>query len=128
MGRGGGGALALQLRTLGSSHTGRGVDEARRGYPLPAPSTGRAAGIHAAGDVSAKARRGEKAKGPQVKCPGCGALVLIREDARTLQEVVDERMRAALARFGKDVSAAALSLGISRSSVYRWMARKGVKP
>jgi transcriptional regulator of acetoin/glycerol metabolism len=103
--------MAPRRRAAGNG-AGAGPARARRGHH---PSS--FAGI-----------RGEKAKGPQVKCPGCGALVLIREDARTLQEVVDERMRAALARFGKDVSAAALSLGISRSSVYRWMARKGVKP
>jgi transcriptional regulator of acetoin/glycerol metabolism len=59
-----------------------------------------------------------------VKCPNCGHLVLLREDLRTLHELQDERMNAALQRYGKDVTAAARSLGISRSSVYRWLKRR----
>jgi transcriptional regulator of acetoin/glycerol metabolism len=59
-----------------------------------------------------------------VKCPNCGHLVLLREELRTLQELHDERMRAAMQRYGKDATAAARSLGISRSSVYRWLKRQ----
>ena len=61
------------------------------------------------------------------KCPACGHLVLLREDVRTLRDVVDERYRAALARFGNDYTAAALSLGVSRSTFYRWAERNGIR-
>ena len=114
--------VALHLRHVGAAHTRRGG----------------AAGItHAGAGVAADTRpssspyiRGARAEttGAQVKCPNCGHLVLLREDVRTLAEVERERYRAALSRFGKDVTAAALSLGVSRSTMYRWMKRNGVSP
>lgn len=61
------------------------------------------------------------------KCPNCGHLVLVREDARTLADIEAQRYRAALERFPANMGAAAVSLGVSRSTLYRWMKRHGVQ-
>lgn len=61
------------------------------------------------------------------KCPNCGHLVLVREDARTLAEVEKERYQAAIRRFPDNFGAAAVSLGVSRSTLYRWMKRNGFR-
>jgi hypothetical protein len=129
MGRGGRrGRLAGNLRRLGAEGTRRG-----RGPHVAADVPHAGAGV-AADTRAPSSRRGYPQAGAQVsgegdstKCPACGCLVLIREDARTLRDVVDQRYRAALSRFGDDYTAAARSLGVSRSTFYRWAERQGIR-
>lgn len=55
-----------------------------------------------------------------MRCPNCGHLVLSPLDGRSLAESQGERIRKALEFHEGRVSSAALMLGVSRATIYRW--------